>query len=114
VQFPDCTIGGATLHPGQANNFYIFPAIGLAVYATRPRRITDAMFIAAAQACADQVGPGDRARGMLFPPQSSILEVEVTTATRVAEFIFDHDMASVARPPDIRAWIEGLLYKPAY
>jgi len=50
VQFPDVTLNGETYHPGQANNFYIFPAIGLAVYATRPVRITDRMFIEAARA----------------------------------------------------------------
>ena len=50
VQFPDVELDGITYHPGQANNFYIFPAIGLAVYATRPKRINDAMLIAAARA----------------------------------------------------------------
>ncbi len=114
VQFPDVTVNGKTYHPGQANNFYIFPAIGLAVYATRPKRITDKMFIQAARASADQVGQDDRDRGMLFPKQSDILQTEITTATRVAEFIFDQGLATVDRPPDIRAWIEGLTYKPGY
>src|SRR6202012_4925488 len=40
VQFPDVTLNGKTYHPGQANNFYIFPAVGLATYVTRARRIT--------------------------------------------------------------------------
>ena len=114
VQFPDATVNGKTFHPGQANNFYIFPAIGLAVYATRPKRITDRMFIEAAKASADQVSQDDRDAGMLFPKQSHILEVEITTATRVAEFIFDQGQATVERPRDIRAWIEGLTYKPEY
>ena len=114
VQFPDVTVSGKTFHPGQANNFYIFPAIGLAVYATRPKRITDAMFIEAARASADQVSQDDRDRGMLFPKQSHILEVEITTATRVAEFIFDQGQATVERPKDVRAWIESLTYKPEY
>ena len=114
VQFPDVTIAGKTYHPGQANNFYIFPAVGLAVYATKPKRITDAMFIAAARASADQVGPELRARGMLFPSQSDILETEITTAARVAEHIFDQGHAGVDRPDDIRAWLEGLIYKPGY
>ena len=114
VQFPDVTLDGKTYHPGQANNFYIFPAIGLAVYATRPKRITDRMFIEAAHASADQVSRDDRDRGMLFPKQSHILQVEVTTATRVAEYIFDHGLATVERPKDVRAWIEGLTYKPEY
>ncbi len=114
VQFPDVTVGGKTFHPGQANNFYIFPAIGLAVYATKPKRITDKMFITAAQASADQVSQDDRDKGMLFPKQSHILEVEITTATRVAESIFDAGEATVERPRDVRAWIEGLTYKPEY
>jgi malate dehydrogenase (oxaloacetate-decarboxylating)(NADP+) len=114
VQFPDVTVNGQTFHPGQANNFYIFPAIGLATYVTRPRQLTDACFIAAAQASADQVGHSLRARGMLFPGQSDILETEVTTAARVAEFMFDNGLAQVERPRDIRAWIEGQLYHPHY
>jgi malate dehydrogenase (oxaloacetate-decarboxylating)(NADP+) len=114
VQFPDVTIDGRIFHPGQANNFYIFPAIGLATYVARPRRITDACFIVAAEASADQVGPDLRAKGMLYPSQSNILETEVTTATRVAEFMFDQGLAQVEKPRDIRAWIESQLYKPQY
>jgi malate dehydrogenase (oxaloacetate-decarboxylating)(NADP+) len=114
VQFPDVTVNGQTLHPGQANNFYIFPAVGLATYAARPRRITDECFIVAAEATADQVGPELRAKGMLFPDQADILATEVTTASRVAEFMFDKGLAQVDRPRDIRAWIEGQLYTPHY
>jgi malate dehydrogenase (oxaloacetate-decarboxylating)(NADP+) len=114
VQFPDVTLNGTTFHPGQANNFYIFPAIGLATYAARPRRLTDDCFIVAAQASADQVGPELRAKGMLFPSQANILETEVTTATRAAEFMFDKGLAQVERPRDTRSWIEGQLYKPQY
>ena len=51
---------------------------------------------------------------MLFPGQDNILETEITTATRVAEFMFDEGLAQVKRPRDIRAWIEGQLYKPQY
>jgi malate dehydrogenase (oxaloacetate-decarboxylating)(NADP+) len=114
VQFPEVTMNGKTFHPGQANNFYIFPAIGLATYAARPRRITDELFIVAVEASADQVGPILREKGMLFPSQANILETEVTTATRVAEFMFDKGLAQVERSRDIRAWIEGQLYKPEY
>jgi malate dehydrogenase (oxaloacetate-decarboxylating)(NADP+) len=114
VQFPEVTINGETFHPGQANNFYIYPALGLATYVARPRRITDECFIVAAQASADQVGPELRARGMLFPSQSEILELEVTTATRIAQFMFDQGLATVKQTADIRKWIEGQLYMPHY
>lgn len=114
VQFPDVTVNGKTYHPGQANNFYIFPAFGLAIYATKPTRIDDRMWIAAAQGSADQVDQAARDKGMLFAPQSDILETEITTAVRVAEHIFDRGLATVDRPDDIRAWLKSQTYTPAY
>jgi malate dehydrogenase (oxaloacetate-decarboxylating)(NADP+) len=114
VQFPDVSVNGKTFHPGQANNFYVYPAVGLATYVARPRLITDECFIAAAQATADQVDSELRAKGRLYPSQANILETEVTTATRVAEFMFDKGLAQVARPHDIRSWIEAQLYRPQY
>jgi malate dehydrogenase (oxaloacetate-decarboxylating)(NADP+) len=114
VQFPECEVNGHLRRPGQANNFYIYPAIGLATYACRPTRLTDECFIVAAHATADQVGPALQAKGMLYPSQDNILETEITTACRIADFMFDAGLAQVSRPRDIRAWIETLLYQPGY
>src|ERR1700752_2416705 len=58
VQFSPVHYQGQTFLPGQANNFYIFPAVGMAIFATEAKRVSDAMFIEAAQAVADQV-PAD-------------------------------------------------------
>jgi malic enzyme len=49
VQFPPMHYDGRTFLPGQASNFYIFPAIGMAIYATQAKRVTDEMFIEAAK-----------------------------------------------------------------
>lgn len=103
-----------TFLPGQANNFFIFPAIGLAVFATQAKRITDDLFITAAQAVADQVPDELLKQGLLFPLQSNILEVEIHTATRVAKQIFDKNLARVPCPKDIEAFIREHLYKPEY
>src|SRR5262245_47330284 len=67
VQFPSVSYGGKIFLPGQANNFSIFPAVGMAIYATRAKRVTDEMFIEAAHALADQVEPGELAQGLLYP-----------------------------------------------
>jgi malate dehydrogenase (oxaloacetate-decarboxylating)(NADP+) len=114
VQFPPVHLDGQTLLPSQTNNLYIFPAVGLAIYLTRPQRVTDEMFIEAAKALADQVSPEQLKLGMLYPPQSNILNVEVRIATRVAEFMFDNGLATVERPADTRSWAEGQLYRPQY
>ena len=114
VQFPPVHLGGQTLLPSQANNLYIFPAVGLAIYLTRPQRVTDEMFIEAAKAVADQVSPEQLKLGMLFPPQSDIVKIEVEAAATVAEFMFENRLATVQRPADIRTWVEGQLYHPSY
>jgi malate dehydrogenase (oxaloacetate-decarboxylating)(NADP+) len=102
VQLPPVHLGGQTFVPSQANNLYIFPAVGMAIYATKAKRVTDAMFIEAAHATADQVTPEQLRLGMLFPPQSNILEVEVQTAARVAKLVFDAGLARVDRPANMR------------
>src|SRR4029077_432693 len=109
VQFPPVHLSGQKLLPSQANHLHIFPAVGLAIYLTNPKRATDEMFIEAAHAVADQVTPEQLRLGMLFPPQSNILKVELQTAARVAEFILDHGLATVERPANIRSWLEGQL-----
>jgi malate dehydrogenase (oxaloacetate-decarboxylating) len=50
--FPDVTYKGRKMRISQCNNVFIFPAVGLAVSATRARRVTDGMFLAAARALA--------------------------------------------------------------
>jgi malate dehydrogenase (oxaloacetate-decarboxylating)(NADP+) len=114
VQFPPVHLGNQTYLPSQANNLYIFPAVGMAIYATNAKRVTDDMFIEAANAVADQVTPEQLKQGMLFPPQSSILEVEIQTAARVAKLVFDAGLARVDRPADMVAFIRKHVYKPEY
>jgi malate dehydrogenase (oxaloacetate-decarboxylating)(NADP+) len=114
VQFPPVHIGNQTFLPSQANNLYIFPAVGMAIYATQAKRVTDDMFIEAAHAVADQVTSEQLKLGMLFPPQSNILEVEIQTAARVAKLVFDSGLARVERPDDMVTFIRQHVYKPVY
>jgi malate dehydrogenase (oxaloacetate-decarboxylating)(NADP+) len=114
VQFPPVHYNGQTFLPGQANNFYIFPAIGMAIFATQAKRVTDEMFIEAGQAVADQVPPDLLKQGLLYPLQSNILESEIQTAARVAKLVFDSGLATVPRPTDMIAFIRKHVYKPEY
>jgi malate dehydrogenase (oxaloacetate-decarboxylating)(NADP+) len=112
--FPPVRFGERTLVPGQGNNVYIFPAIGMAVYATRAKLITDEMFIAAARAVAEQVTKAELDVGLIYPPQSEILKTELHAAQRVAEVIFTRGFARVPKPSNIGSFIQSEAYKPEY
>jgi len=112
--FPPVEIGGKTMVPGQGNNVYIFPAMGMAVFATEATRITDEMFIVAARAVAEQVTDANLASGLIYPPQSRIFAASEYAAAKVAENIFDKGLARVERPKDVTALIQSRAYRPAY
>jgi malate dehydrogenase (oxaloacetate-decarboxylating)(NADP+) len=114
IQFAPVRLQTQTFVPGQANNFYVFPAIGMAIYATQATRVTDDMFIEAARAVADQVSSELLQQGLLFPLQSNILESEIQTAARVAKLVFDSGLARVERPSDMVSFIRRHVYKPDY
>jgi len=114
IQFPPVHLNGKTFLPGQANNFYIFPAVGMAIFATQASRVTDDMFIEAARAVADQVPSDLLDQGLLYPLQANILEAEIQTAARVSKLVFDSGLARVPRPADFMSFIREHVYKPEY
>jgi malate dehydrogenase (oxaloacetate-decarboxylating)(NADP+) len=112
--FPPVEIAGRHYVPGQGNNVYIFPALGMAVFATEATRVTEDMFIVAAKAVAEQATEENLAVGLIYPPQSRILEASLHVAERVAVYIFDKGLARVTRPADIGALIRARAYHPVY
>ena len=77
-------------------------------------RVTEDMFIVAAQAVAEQVTEEDLALGLIYPPQSHILDASLHVAERVATCIFDRGLARVPRPDDVGALIRARAYRAVY
>ena len=112
--FDPVTLGGRTHVPRQGNNSYIFPGVGLGLVATRARRATDEMFLAAARALADLVTPQDLEQGSLYPPLARVRDVSARIAAAVAEVAFSRGLAGVPRPADLPAFVRSQMYQPAY
>jgi malate dehydrogenase (oxaloacetate-decarboxylating)(NADP+) len=112
--FAPVTYQGRTFIPGQGNNVFIFPALGLAVFATEAQRVTDEMLLTAAEAVAEQVTSEDFENGLIYPNVKDILQVSANVAEKVAEQIFNSGLAGVKRPKDIRAFIRSKMYQPIY
>jgi len=112
--FPPVQIGGRSFVPGQGNNVYIFPAMGMAILATEATRVTEEMFIVAAKAVAAQVTEENLASGLIYPPQSRIFEASLSVAATIAAHVFDKGLARAPRPADIEAHLRATAYRPAY
>jgi malate dehydrogenase (oxaloacetate-decarboxylating)(NADP+) len=112
--FGPVEIEGRQFVPGQGNNVYIFPAMGMAVFATESTRVTEEMFIVAAKAVAEQVSDESLEKGLIYPPQSRIFEASMHVAAKVAEYIFEHGFARVERPRDLLEHMKSVAYSPVY
>jgi len=82
--FPPLRQGHCLLQPSQANNAYIFPALGLGALLSRAVRLSDDAFLAAAEALAARVSDEMLQRGELFPPFQAAREASAAVAAAVA------------------------------
>ena len=112
--FAPVTLNGKTHVPGQGNNAYIFPGVGLGVVATGARRVTDAMFIKAARALASLLREDELAEGRIYPSLKRIHEVSLKIAVAVAEEVYATQLADQPRPADLTAFIQAQMFQPEY
>ena len=112
--FAPVTFGGRLYVPGQGNNAYIFPGVGLGVLVSEASRVTDEMFAVAAKTLAGHVTVEDLAMGRIYPELSRIREVSIAIAIEVAMVAFARGFARVTEPADIAAAVSAAMYTPVY
>lgn len=112
--FAPVNFAGRTLVPGQGNNAYIFPGIGLGVVSTRARRVTDAMFIKAARTLASLIREDELAQGRVYPALNRIHEVSHAIAVAVAEEVYAGQLTDQPRPDDLAGYIRSEMFQPEY
>jgi malate dehydrogenase (oxaloacetate-decarboxylating)(NADP+) len=110
--FGKVTIGGREFRPGQGNNAYVFPGIGLGAVACRARTIPDVLFLAAARTLAGLVRERDLYEGSLYPPLRDIRKISLAIAASVATKAWSMRLARAARPRNVKRSIANLMYEP--
>jgi malate dehydrogenase (oxaloacetate-decarboxylating)(NADP+) len=108
------TIAGRTFVPGQGNNSYIFPGVGLGVLASKSKFVTREMFLAAARTLAGEVTEEDLAMGRIYPALTKIRRVSAAIALAVAEVAYSRGFAQEPRPADLMEHIKAEMYEPCY
>ena len=112
--FDAVEFNGKTLKPGQGNNAYIFPGIGLGALACRATSISDEMFLASARTLADMVSAENLETSTLYPPLTDIREVSLNIAVALAEKAYEQNLAQLPKPDDLQEYVAELMYDPSY
>eukprot|EP00597_Dinobryon_sp_UTEXLB2267_P008115 CAMPEP_0170088140 /NCGR_PEP_ID=MMETSP0019_2-20121128/22464_1 /TAXON_ID=98059 /ORGANISM="Dinobryon sp., Strain UTEXLB2267" /LENGTH=515 /DNA_ID=CAMNT_0010306185 /DNA_START=167 /DNA_END=1714 /DNA_ORIENTATION=+ len=115
VTLPD----GRSFLPGQGNNAYIFPGVGLGSLVAGATSLTDQDFYVAAAALAEKVSAARLAQGCCFPPLDDIRSVSAYIAAKVAVNVIDSGRSSKYRPgaypaQDMQEHCLQLMYVPSY
>ncbi|CAI5986627.1 unnamed protein product [Closterium sp. NIES-65] len=113
--FAPVEMDGRRFVPGQGNNAYVFPGIGLGCLMCGATRMRDEMFLAAAEALAAQVSDDDREQGRVYPPIWKIRQISAHIARAVAAKAYDLGVATnLPRPPDLLSYAFSKMYNPQY
>ncbi len=112
--FDPVEFGGKKYVPGQGNNAYVFPGVGLGCVVCGAKRVTDEMFFEAAKALASLVTEEELKHGCIYPPLTKIREVSGVIAAAVAEVAYERGLATYPRPANLLEHAKSQMYWPVY
>jgi malate dehydrogenase (oxaloacetate-decarboxylating)(NADP+) len=110
--FGKYTYKNQTFRPGQGNNAYVFPGIGLGAIICKAKIIPDAFFLVAARTLAKLVDQKDINEGSLYPPLKSIRKISLEIALSVCKKAYELKLAQRKLPKNLRSEIAKFMYQP--
>ena len=112
--FDSVEIEGKTFIPGQGNNAYIFPGVGLGIILSKAEVISDDLFLAAAETLSILVSDKELSSGQLYPSIKDIKKVSKEIAITVAKKAFSEGLTNMAIPQNIESSLDRIIYNPVY
>ncbi|MHC4220172.1 MAG: NAD-dependent malic enzyme [Planctomycetota bacterium] len=112
--FPPVEYGGRSITIGQGNNVFVFPGVGLGAIAAELRQVTDAMFLVAARAVAEHVGPERFASGSLYPDPNDLRTVSRHVALEVVREAKRSNLGRLIPDDEIESEVDEMIWFPEY
>ncbi len=101
-------------YPGQGNNAYVFPGIGLGCIIAEAKIIPDDLFLTAAKTLANLVDENNLTEGALYPKLTQIRMLSLEIATAVAEKAYELKITKNEKPDNLKQIIKAYMYDPCY
>lgn len=98
----------------QSNNAYIFPGLGLGVLASQARRVSDDMFMAAAEELAECAPAISDQVDRLLPPVSELPAVSRRIAVAVGRAAIREGLAPERSEDELAARVDETFWEPRY
>ena len=105
---------GRTHRVGQGNNAFVFPGVGLGLWAGGVRRVTDAMFLDAARVLAQMVSPADLDQGAVYPELTRIRDCSHAVACAVIRRAVAEGHASPGILASLDETVRRAMWFPTY
>ena len=114
--FPPLTVNGNPRRVDQVNNCYIFPGLGLGILAIGATRVTDHMFLTAAQALAELSPAKEDKTANLLQPLTNIRPISRHVAIAVAKEAYESGLTPHKNlsGTDIEKMVDDATWVPEY
>ena len=112
--FDPVELDGRRHVPGQGNNAYVFPGIGLGVVVSGARHVTREMFLAAARVLKGEVTQTSLDEGSVYPPFNRIRDVSAAIAAEVVRVACAGGLATKQVPDDVLGHVRAQMYDANY
>jgi len=112
--FGQVTVAGKPVDIAQTNNSYIFPGLALGIIATKARRVTDGMILAAAKELAQLVPTATDKTANLLPPIADARRLSRSIALAVGRQAIRDGQSDVADDAMLAREIDANIWEPVY